>query len=77
MSLTLDRFETEIDAQGHFAFSNLTQERYQLLIRAVQTVFDKETETYQRVQIHKQVTLPAGSDEIYPIHLGKADGTPF
>ena len=77
MSLTLDRFETETDAQGNFTFSNLTQERYQLLIRAVQTVFDKETETYQRVQIHKQVTLPAGSDEIYPIYLGKADGTPF
>ncbi len=77
MSLTLDRFETETDAQGNFTFSDLTQERYQLLIRAVQTVFEKETETYQRVHIHKQVTLPASSDEIYPIYLGKADGTPF
>ncbi len=77
MSLTLDRFETETDAEGNFAFSNLTQERYQLLIRVVQTVFEKETETYQRIQIHKKVTLPAGNDEIYPIYLGKADGTPF
>ncbi len=77
MSLTLDRFETETDAQGNFAFSNLTQERYQLLIRTVQTVFEKETETYQRVHIHKQVTLPTSSDEIYPIYIGKADGTAF
>lgn len=77
MSLTLDRFQTDTDAQGGFTFSNLTQERYQLLIRVVKTVFEKETETYQRIHIHKQVTLPAGSDEIYPIYLGKADGTPF
>ncbi len=58
-------------------FPNLTQERYQINIRAVQSVFDKDTEKYQRVHIQKQVTLPAGSDEIYPIYLGKADGTPF
>ena len=77
MSLILDRFQTDTDAQGVFTFSNLTQERYQLLIRVVKTVFEKETETYQRIHIHKQVTLPAGSDEIYPIYLGKADGTPF
>ena len=77
MSLTLDRFETETDAQGRFVFQNLTQERYQLNIRAVQTVFEKETETNRRIHIHKQVTLLAGSDEIYPIYLGKADGTPF
>lgn len=77
MSMTLDRFETETDAQGNFTFSNLTQEQYQLLIRVVQTVFEKETETYQQIQIHKKVTLPAGSDEVYPIYLGRADGTPF
>ena len=30
LSLTLDRFKTKTDAQGNFAFSNMTQERYQL-----------------------------------------------
>ena len=77
MSLTLDRFETETDAQGRFAFPNLTQKRYQLHIRAVQSVFDKETQSYQRVHIQKQVTIPFCSDDIHSIYLGKADGTPF
>lgn len=77
MSLTLDRFETETDIQGRFAFLNLTQERYQLHIRAVQSVFDKETQTYQRVHIQKQVTISFCNDDIHQIYLGKADGTPF
>ncbi len=77
MSLTLDRFETETDAQGIFWFSNLTQERYNLRIRAVQSVFEKGTQTYQRVYIQKQVTIPVCSDNTYHIYLGKADGTPF
>ncbi len=77
MSLTLDRFETESDAQGRFAFTNLTQERYNLHIRVVQSVFDKETQTYQRVHIQKQVTIPFCSDDTHSIYLGKADGTPF
>lgn len=77
MSLTLDRFETETDGQGRFAFQNLTQERYQLHIRAVQSVFDKETQTYQTVHIQKQVTVPFCSDNTHRIYLGKADGTPY
>ncbi len=77
MSLTLDRFETESDAQGRFAFTNLTQGRYNLHIRVVQSVFDKETQSYQRVHIQKQVTIPFGSDDTHHIYLGKADGTPF
>ena len=77
MSLTLDRFETETDVQGKFAFSNLTQERYQLHIRAVQSVYEKETEKYQRVHIQKQVTIPFCTDNVYRIYLGKMDGTPF
>ena len=77
MSLTLDRFETETDAQGRFAFPNLTQERYQLNVRAVETVFDIEAQKYQRVHIQKQVTIPFCSDDTHRIYLGKADGTPF
>lgn len=77
MSLTLDRFETETDAQGRFSFSNLTQERYNLRIRAVQSVFEKEAKTYRRVYIQKQVAIPICSDNIHHIYLGKADGTPF
>ena len=77
MSLTLDRFETETDAHGIFSFSNLTQERYQLHIRAVKSVFQKETETYQRVHIQKEVAIPVCSDNTYHIYLGRADGTPF
>ncbi|MDE0084704.1 MAG: carboxypeptidase-like regulatory domain-containing protein [Candidatus Poribacteria bacterium] len=77
MSLTLDRFETETDAQGRFSFSNLTQERYQLYIRAVKSVFERDTEIYQRVHIQKEVTIPVCSDNTHNIYLGKADGTPF
>lgn len=77
MSLTLDRFETETDAQGKFAFSNMTQESYQLNIRAVKSVFDKKAEKYHRVHIQKQITIPYCTDSIYHIYLGKADGTPF
>ncbi|MDE0484744.1 MAG: carboxypeptidase-like regulatory domain-containing protein [Candidatus Poribacteria bacterium] len=77
MSLTLDRFETETDAQGKFSFSNLTQERYQLHIRAVKSVFERDTGIYQRVHIQKEVTIPVCSDNTHRIHLGKADGTPF
>ncbi len=77
MSLTLDRFETETDAQGKFSFSNLTQERYLLNIHAVQSVFEKGPQTYQRVHIQKQVTIPVCSDDVHHIYLGKADGTPF
>lgn len=77
MSLTLDRFETETDAQGRFSFSNLTQERYNLRIRAVQSVFEKEAKTYRRVYIQKQVAIPICSDDAHHIYLGKADGTPF
>ncbi len=77
MSLTLDRFETEADTEGKFSFSNLTQGRYQLQIRAVQSTFDKETQAYQRAYIQKLVTIPVCSDNIQCIYLGKADGTPF
>lgn len=77
MSLTLDRFETETDAQGKFSFSNLTQERYQLHIRAAQSVFEKEAGTYRRVYIQKQVTIPICSDNTHHIYLGKADGMAF
>ena len=77
MSLTLDRFETETDAQGRFSFSNLTQERYQLSIRAVISVFEKETGIYQRVHIQKEVAIPVCNDNTHRIHLGKADGTSF
>ena len=75
MSLTLDRFEMETDAQGKFSFSNLNQERYQLHIRAIKSVFEKEI--YQRVHIQKEVAIPVCSDNTYHIYLGKADGTPF
>jgi uncharacterized GH25 family protein len=77
MSLTLDRFETETDAQGRFSFSNLTQERYQLHIRAVQSVLQKDVGTYQRVHIQKDVAIPICSDNTHRIYLGKSDGTSF
>ena len=77
MSLTLDRFETETDAQGRFSFSNLTQERYQLHIRAVKSVFERDTGIYQRVHIQKEVTIPVCSDNTHNIYLGKADGISF
>ena len=77
LSLTLDRFETETDTQGRFSFSNLTQERYQLRIRAVKSMFERDIGIYQRVHIQKVVTIPTCSDDSHRIYLGKADGTPF
>ena len=77
MSMTLDRFETETDAEGRFAFSNMTQGRYQLHIRAVDTVWKKEIGKYQRVYIQKQVEIPRCSENTHPIYLGKVDGTSF
>ena len=77
MSFALDRFETKTDAQGRFSFSNLTQGRYLLNSRAVQSVFEKETQTYQRVYIQKEVAIPICSDNTHRIYLGKADGTLF
>ncbi len=77
MSLTLDRFETETDTQGMFSFTNLTQARYELNIRAVQSKFDKDLKTYQRFYIQKQVPIPYCSDNIHRIYIGKSDGTQF
>ncbi len=77
MTLTLDRFEIVTDAQGRFSFSNLTQERYLLNVHTVQSLFESETQTYQRFHIQKQITIPFCSDEVIPIYLGRADGTPF
>ena len=77
MSLTLDRFNTETDAEGRFAFSNLTLAGYNLHIHSVKSVFEKETGTYQRVHIQKQVAIPVCADITHRIYLGKADGTPF
>ena len=76
MSMTLDRFETETDRHGKFKFSNLTEARYQLHIRAVYAVFENTTERYQRTRIHKQIAIPAAGTA-YRIYLGKQDGTPF
>ena len=76
MSMTLDRFEVETDAHGKFKFSDLTETRYQLHIRAVRAVFEDTTERYQQTRIHKQITIPA-SGTAYRIYLGKRDGTPF
>ena len=77
MSLTLDRFENETDGQGKFSFSNLTQSGYNLHIRAVKSVYEKETGTYQRIHIQKQVKIPICTNNVLHIYLGKADGTPF
>lgn len=77
MSLTLDRFETETDVQGMFSFTNLTQARYELNIRVIRSEFDKDLETYQRVQIQKQVTIPYCSGNIQRVYIGKSDGTQF
>ena len=74
MSMTLDRFEVETDTHGKFKFSNLTDARYQLHIRAVHAVF--EDGHYQRRYIYKQVEIPAAGTT-YRIYLGKRDGTPF
>ena len=76
MSMTLDRFETETDTHGKFKFSNLTEARYQLYIRAVHIVYEDTTKRYQRRRVHKQVAIPA-LGTAYRIYLGKQDGTPF
>ena len=76
MSMTLDRFETETDTRGKFKFSNLTEARYQLYIRAVHIVYEDTTKRYQRTRIHKQVAIPTAGTA-YRIYLGKQDGTPF
>ncbi len=76
MSMTLDRFEAETDTHGKFKFSNLTEARYQLYIRAVYIVYEDTTKRYQRTRIHKQVAIPAAGTA-YRIYLGKQDGTPF
>ena len=76
MSMTLDRFEVVTDTHGNFEFSNLTDARYQLHIRAVYVVHDADTGRYQRRLVHKQVEVPAASTA-YRIYLGKRDGTPF
>ena len=76
MSMTLDRFETETDTHGTFKFSNLTEARYQLYIRAVHIVYEDTTKRYQRTHIHKQVAIPTAGTT-YRIYLGKQDGTPF
>ena len=76
MSMTLDRFEVETDAEGKFKFSNLTEARYQLYIRAIHAVFEDTTEHYQRTLIHKQVEIPACGTG-YRIYLGSRDGIPF
>ena len=76
MSMTLDRFETETDAEGKFRFDNLTETRYQLYIRAVHATFENTAERYQRTLIHKQIEIPACGTG-YRIYLGRRDGTPF
>lgn len=77
MSLTLDRFVIETDAEGKFSFSNLTQTSYELYIRVMQAEFDRDLEAYQRVQIQKKVTIPYCSDHIQRIYIGKSDGVAF
>ena len=76
LSMTLDRFETETDTHGKFKFSNLTEARYQLYIRAVHIVYEDTTKRYQRTRIYKQVAIPTAG-ATYRIYLGKQDGTPF
>ncbi|MCY4404504.1 MAG: carboxypeptidase-like regulatory domain-containing protein [Candidatus Poribacteria bacterium] len=77
MSITLDRFETETDREGKFVFSNLTQTGYNLHIRAVNSVYNKETQKFMRKYLQKQVTIPICPDNIQHIYLGRSDGTPF
>ena len=76
MSMTLDRFEVETDAQGKFKFHNLTETHYQLHIRAVHAVLGAATGRYQRTLVHKQIDIPAAGTA-YRIYIGKRDGTPF
>ncbi len=76
MSMTLDRFEAETDAEGRFKFDNLTEAHYQLYIRAVHTAFEDTTERYKRTLVQKQIEIPACGTG-YRIYLGSRDGTPF
>lgn len=76
MSLTLDRFAVETDAEGRFEFRNLTATDYRLHIRAVHVVAETETEDYQRWLVNKQVAVRA-TDTSYRIYIGRRDGTPF
>ena len=76
MSMTLDRFEAETDAEGRFKFDNLTEARYQLYIRAVHTALEDTTERYQRTLVYKQIEIPVCGTG-YRIYLGSRDGTPF
>ena len=73
MSMTLERFESETDAHGHFQFENVTEGRYQLRIRAVNTARDETTGSYQRTPIQKTVDIPACGNA-YHIYLGRRDG---
>ena len=73
MSMTLERFESETDAHGHFQFENVTEGRYQLRIRAVNTARDETTGNYQRTRIQKTVDIPACGNA-YHIYLGRRDG---
>ena len=74
--MLLDRFETETDEQGGFAFSNLTQGRYLLQIRYADATFDKASGSYKKTLIHKQVEIPAcGESSIF--YLGRRDGISF
>ncbi len=77
MSLTLDRFETETDAEGKFVFSGLTQGRYSLFIRAVDTVWINETRKYKRMYTQKRVEIPFCSNNTHHIYLGRQDGSTF
>ena len=73
MSMTLERFESETDARGHFQFENVTEGRYQLRIRAVNTARDETAGSYQRTPIQKTVDIPACGNA-YHIYLGRRDG---
>ena len=76
MSMTLDRFEVETDAQGKFKFHNLTETHYQLHIRAVHAVLGATIGRYQRTLVHKQIDIPAAGTA-YRIYIGRRDGMPF
>ncbi len=76
ISMTLDRFETETDEQGNFAFSNLTQGRYLLHIRYADAAFEKASGSYKKTIIHKQVEIPA-CGQSYILYWGRRDGISF
>ena len=76
ISMTLERFETETDAKGQFQFENVTEGRYHLHIRAVNTARDETTSNYQRTLTQKLVDIPVCGNAYY-IYIGRQDGTPF